>query len=308
MFVAIKPPTPADPNAPLLKNGDTIERDHTAAAATVEAVLSSAAVLVNGGAIRNFSNFVNGAGKATGHQGQAFGNLINETNDLLTKLNTRSGDIQSALTETAALADRLDAKNQAITDILNAVGPATDTLAANTNQIADIVELLGATTRELSRFPSIGGTDTSGRSVIRDANAIAGSWNDVSLSPDTSLAALNRLMPPLVKSLSGSALAVRVSIDRLVLGSIPDGAYKGDLAFHGPKRFDWAKLAGSIKYALWRLQERVVGTGPGTPMGENQWFPVGAPQPDTPAEQANRPGPAAPGPGPGNAAPQVPTP
>lgn len=297
VFVAVKPPVPQDPNAPLLRAGDTIGLDSTEAAATVESVLSSAAVIVNGGAIRNFTNFVNGAGQATGNQGQAFANLINQTNDVLSRLNTRSGEIQSALTETAALADRLDAKNQAITDILNSVGPATDTLAANTNQIADVVELLGATTRQLSRFPSIAGTDTSGRSLIRDFNTVAGSWNDVALSPDTSLNALNLMMPTLVKSLSGNSIGVRVSMDRLVLGSIPDGAYKGDMAFHGPKRFDWAKLAGSIKYALWRLQERVVGTGPDTPMGQNQWYPPGAPQPDTPAEQSGRPGPAAPGPG-----------
>ncbi len=52
VFVALKPP-PGDHDAPLLKNGDTIGLESTAAAATVESVLSSAAVLVNGGAVRN---------------------------------------------------------------------------------------------------------------------------------------------------------------------------------------------------------------------------------------------------------------
>jgi phospholipid/cholesterol/gamma-HCH transport system substrate-binding protein len=109
--------------------------------------------------------------------------------------------------------------------------------------------------------------------------------------PDTSLAALNRMMPPIIKSMSGSAVSVHVSIDRLIWGSMPDAGSKGDPAFHGPKRYDWAKLAGSIKYALWRLQERVVGRGPDTDMGQVPWAPSGPFLPPGPAEQAARPGP-----------------
>ena len=61
VFVAIKPPTPHDPRTSrLLKDGDTIGLDSTAAAATVESVLSSAAILVNGGAVRNLTNLING--------------------------------------------------------------------------------------------------------------------------------------------------------------------------------------------------------------------------------------------------------
>ncbi|ATA28619.1 MCE-family lipoprotein [Mycobacterium lepraemurium] len=75
VFVALKPP-PGDHDAPLLKNRDTIGLESTAAAATVESVLSSAAVLVTGGAVRNFTNIITGFGKATGDQGQAFGAAI----------------------------------------------------------------------------------------------------------------------------------------------------------------------------------------------------------------------------------------
>ena len=68
-------------------------------------------------------------------------------------------------------------------------------------------------------------------------------------------------MPPLVKATSSNAISVRVSIDRLVLGSIPDIGFAGDAGLHGPKRYNWHQLVGSFKYTLWRLQERVVGQG-----------------------------------------------
>lgn len=255
VFISINQPTPVQPDAPLLKDGDTIGLEDTEAAATVESVLSSAALLVNGGTVRNFTNIVNGAGAATGDQGEALGNLISKSNTLLGKLNARSADIQSALTATARLADRLDEKNDALTEVLEAAGPATDVLAENTAQLAEVIEQIGDTTRLLGRFPSIAGTDETGRSLVKDANALSAAFNDVALDPDTSLAALNRLMPPLIKSTAGSSISVRVSIDRLIFGSMPDAGFKGDVAMHGPKRYDWAMMVGSIKYTLWRLQE-----------------------------------------------------
>ena len=265
VFVAIKPPAAADPLTPLLKDGDTIGLNSTTAAATVESVLSSAAIMVNGGAVRNFTNLINGLGKATGDQGQAFGDLIAKTNTTLSKLTARSGQISDALTETASLAEELDAKNQKLSDVLVAAGPAADTLAANADTVADLVDQLGATSRQLEKFPSIAGTDTSGRSVIGDANTLASAWNDLVLAPDANLASLNRLMPPFIKSSSSNAISVRASIDRLVLGSIPDIGFGGDPGLHGPKRYNWAQLVGSFKYTLWRLQQRVVGQGPDVP-------------------------------------------
>lgn len=298
VFIAIKPPARVHPGAPLLKDGDTIGLESTTAAATVESVLGSAAILVNGGAVRNFTNIVNGLGKATGDQGDAFGALIRKTNHTLGKLNARSEEISTAMNETSRLAAEIAAKNQVISDVMAQARPATDTLAAQTAQIADLLTQVGDVADQLRKFPSIGGTDTSGRSVIADANTISGAWNDVALAPDATLYALNRLMPPFIKIMTSSAVAFDASIDRLVLGSIPDIGFAGDTGLHGPKRHDWHQLVGTLKYTLWRLQERVVGKGPGVPQ-----IPV-IPSPTEPGEiiavpPAAAPAPQAPsGPGP----------
>jgi virulence factor Mce-like protein len=265
VFIALKPPARIDVAAGLLADGDTIGLESTSAAATVESVLSSAAIMVNGGAVRNFTNIINGLGKATGDQGQAFGDLVNKTNVVLGKLDARSDQISTALSETSRLADELDAKNQTLTELLSAAKPATDALASNTSAVADVVERLGDTSDQLTKFPSIAGSDTSGRSVIDDTNTIARAWNDVALAPDAALAALNRLMPPLVKATPSNAISTRISIDRLVLGSIPDAGFLGDPGLHGPKRYNWGQLIGTLKYTLLRLQERVVGQGPRAP-------------------------------------------
>ena len=278
VFIAVKPPSPLKPGAPLLKNGDTIDLDATTAAATVESVLSSAAILVNGGAVRNFTNIVNGLGKATGDQGQAFGALIRKTNNTLGRLNSRSDQIATAMTETSRLVDTIEAKNQTLADVLEEARPATDTLAVHTSQIADLVVQVGDVSDQLRKFPSVAGTDTSGRSVIVDANEVARSWNDVVLTPNATLYSLNRLMPPLIKTTTSNALAVNASFDRLILGSIPDIGFAGDPGLHGPKRYNWHQLVGTFQYTLYRLQERIVGKGPGVPP-----VPV-IPDPDRPGE------------------------
>jgi virulence factor Mce-like protein len=292
VFVALKPPANDPADDPTLHNGDTIGLDSTAAAATVESVLSSAAILVNGGAVRNFTNIINGFGKATGDQGQAFGELIHKSSQLVGTLDARSDQISTALTQLSRLADQVDAKDATITDLMTAARPATATLADNTTELTNLAVQAGDTARLLARFPSIGGTDTSGRSMIRDLNTIAGAANDVAVSPDTSFAAVNRLIPPLVKSTSGSAISVHVGVDKLILGSLTDIGYPGDIGLHGPHHYNMNLLVGTLKYTLWRLQERVVGRGPNSPQ-----VPV-IPDPTIPGQIDIAPGPPPPAPGP----------
>ncbi len=302
VFVALKPPADDPPSTPFLHDGDTIGLESTAAASTVESVLSSAAVMVNGGTVRNFTNLINGVGNAAGDQGQAFGELIRKSSRLLATLDSRSGQISAALTELSSLADELDAKDRTITELMAAAGPGTNALASNTTQLSDLAVQVGDTARLLSRFPSIGGTDTSGRSIVRDLNTIAGVANDIAVSPDTSLLAFNRMLPPMIKATAGNSVAVSASFDKLVLGSIPDIGFPGDKGLHGPHRYNWNQFIGSLKYTLWRLQERVVGRGPNSPQ-----VPL-IPDPVVPGQIDIAP-PAAPSaPGPPMPAPQPPGP
>jgi len=164
--------------------------------------------------------------------------------------------------------------------------PAVDTLAGQADAAADLVERFGAISDQARKFPSIAGTDTSGRSMIADANTIANAWNEVALAPDATLYKLNRLMPPFIKTMSGQAIALDASIDRLVLGHIPDIGFAGDPGLHGPKWSDWHQLVGTLKYTLLRLQERVVGKGPDVAQ-----LPV-IPHPTEPGEIVPAPAPA----------------
>ena len=256
VFVAVQPPAAAGPA--LLADGDRLGLGSTASAATVEAVLSSAAVLVNGGVVRDLTKVVNGLGRAAGDNGDTFGDLVRQSNRLTDTLSGRSEQIQTALADTAVLIDTMNSRQDSINDLLSAASPALG--AVDTRQLTDLVGTVGNMSAQLSKFPSLQGTDT--RSVVGDLNALSGAFNDVVLSPDTSMVAMNRMLPPVVKATSGTAIGAEATVAKLALGNLPDIGYLGDPEFHGPKRADWHFLVGSLKYTLFRLQERVVGRGP----------------------------------------------
>ncbi len=317
VFIAVKPPEKAPANGAILKDGDTIGLEDTDAAATVENLLTGAAVLVNGGAVQNLTDLVNGAGKAAGEDGgRNFGRLVENTNQLLTTMDRRTEQISDSIVALSGLSRRIDEKNRVIVDLMTAAAPATDVLAQQTNRIADLTVQAGATTDLLNKFPSIAGTDTSGRSVIADMNTLAGAFNDVATDPNVSRAELNRLLPPVIKATAGHSISLRGSIDRLILGHIPDIGFAGDSGYHGPKWSTYNQLIGSFQYTLYRLQERVVGRGPNVPQvpvvpdptHAGQWQVAGQPPgPTAPGEFVQPAGPP-PGPTPAGAASTGPTP
>ena len=256
VFVAVKPPVEPGPGC-----SPTVTRlgsGSTASAVTVEAVLSSAAVLVNGGVVRDLTKVINGLGRAAGDNGDTFGDLVRQSNRLADTLSGRSEQIQTTLDDTAVLIDTMNSRQDSINDLLSAASPALG--AIDTRQLTDLVGTVGNMSAQLSRFPSLQGTDT--RSVVADLNALSGAFNTVVLSPDTSMVAMNRMLPPVVKATSGTAIGAEATVAKLALGKWPDIGYLGDPQFHGPKRADWHFLVGSLKYTLFRLQERVVGQGP----------------------------------------------
>lgn len=305
VFIALKPPSPDAPNPTLLNDGDTIGVEQTTAAATVENLLTGAAVLVNGGSVQSLTNLINGAGKAAaGSGGHNFAHVVDTTNQLLGKLNSRTDQIADSLTALSTMAQRVEAKNDVIAHLMAAAAPATDTLAQQTTRVADLVVQGGNTTAMLNRFPSVAGTDASGRSMIADLNTMSAALNDVVLDPDADLGSLNRLIPPLVKATPGDGLSVRIGIDRLILGSIPDIGFPGSQGLHGPKWSNFNQIIGSFKYILFRLQERMVGRGPNVaqvpviPGPQEQWQVNGpVPGPTEPGQFVTpaNPAPALPG-------------
>ncbi|GAB3006463.1 MlaD family protein [Mycobacterium bourgelatii] len=257
IFVALREPEGAAATGAVLHDGDTIPLASTVAATTVEQVLASSSMLVNGGVIRNLTRALNGVGSAVGHQGEGLATMIRESRALVTTMSARAEDIRTVMKQTAALADELNTRRDSIDDLLTSSAPALTVIADNTATIVDLVDRLSSVTRQLQRFPSIAGTDT--RSLIHDLNELSRSFNDVAVDPRVTMSNLLRVLPPTLKLFSANATHSDVDLQQIALGHIPDKNHLGDPGFHGPKWADWENLVGSLRFVLTQLGDRVWG-------------------------------------------------
>ncbi|MUL63884.1 mammalian cell entry protein [Mycobacterium sp. CBMA 234] len=259
VFLQIRPPgdQPRENQGPLLRNGDTIPLASTAAAPTVEELLNSLAMLVNGGAIRALTTDVNGAGRVVGGRGEKLAGLISETNQFLSKMTARSAQLDATLRATSNMAAEVAAHQQSIDTALSAGAPALAVISDNTTRIMDLVDNVARITRQLAKFPSMQGTDT--RSVAADVNKLSAAFNDIAMDPNVSLTAFNRLIGLLVKATDSTAVHVKSEITKIAIGALPDKNYAGDPGMHGPDGTDWHLMIGSLRYEWNMLNGRVNG-------------------------------------------------
>jgi virulence factor Mce-like protein len=257
VFVAIKPDPNQAPDGPLLRDGDVIPVGSTTAAATIEELLSSAALLVNGGAIRRLVSIVNGTGSAVGGRGEKIAAMLHESDEVISRLNARSAQINNALRSTSGLAAMLQTHQHTLNETLAAGAPATSVIADNAAQLADLVDAIARITTQLNRFPSLRGTDS--RSLIADLNHLSATFNEVTVDPNLSMTALNRLIGILMKSTNATSAHANVEVSKLAIGALPDKNYPGDPEFHGPDGTDWHAMIGSLRYEWNLLLSRVLG-------------------------------------------------
>lgn len=257
IFIAVRRGPDATADSARLVDGDTIAADHTTSAATIEDVLGSAALLVNGGAIRRLVSTVNGAGAAVGGRGERVAALLHNSNTLLSRFNARSTQIDKALRNTSDLAATLTARRDTLNTALAAATPATATLANNATNLADMVSAAGRITRQLNRFPSMQGTDT--RSTISDLNRLSDVFNQISTDPDLNLNIWNRMITGITHITSGPDIHAVGIVTQLAIGALPDKNYPGDPGIHGPDGTDWHAMIGSLRYEWNLLLSRIYG-------------------------------------------------
>lgn len=250
IFVALRPGPTQGGDSRRLRDGDSIALSATKSAANVEDVLGSAALLVNGGAVRHLVTVVNGAGDAMGGRGERVAALLDQSNTLVSRLNARTSDIDRALRSTSDLAATLVSHQRTLDEGISAAAPAFAVIRDNTAQLADLVDGIARITNQLKKFPSMRGTDT--RSVFADLNTLADELNRMATDPWLNVNAWNRVIAFLTKITSGPNIHAVADVSKLALGALPDKNYPGDPMFHGADGTDWHAMIGSLRYS-WNL-------------------------------------------------------
>ncbi|MET7772632.1 MlaD family protein [Nocardia sp. NPDC005366] len=259
VYVALSAPADASPTTAAMRDGDAIPVQSTSAAATVEELLTTAALLVNGGAIRNLTTVVNGLGRSVGDRGDHLGALLDQSTLLVRSLAARSDDIRLTLSETDRLVRELAAQQGVIDEFLDAAGPAATTIDASAAQALALVRTVDDISAQLAKFPVIRGGETGG--LIANLDQLAAGLNNAALNPDASLYAMNALLPTILKLSSGTSAHGNVDLADFAVGALPDPFHPADPGAHVPGAQDWAGLVGTLTYTLLTLRDRVLGPG-----------------------------------------------
>lgn len=289
VFVSLIPPLDQDFGAAPLAPDATIPLKSTASAASVEEVLSTAALLVNGGAVRNLTKVINGMGAAVGGKGEDLQQFLDESTRLVRSLSARSEPVKRALTQTGEVAETLSARQDAINEAIAAAGPALGSLADSTGSIVDLAAQLNRITLQLAKFPSIRGEDS--RSMMADMNRLSEALNAAATAPGASLATFNSLFGPILKLTNSTSSHVSIDLADMAVGAFADPYHPADPGSRGPTREDFRNMVGSITYELIKVRDKFWGA-PTPPPGN-----VPPPNLIGPAPGALTPAPPRPAPG-----------
>ena len=141
-FVAIQPPANRSDWRGSLANGGTISLINTDTDATIEEVLGSLSLVLNGGGLQNIQTITQEINKAlTGKEGNTRG-LLEQLKTFATGLNLQKSDIITALDHVDHLAATIKAQESTVTTAIDTFPSALQTLSDNTKSLTKMLTAL----------------------------------------------------------------------------------------------------------------------------------------------------------------------
>ncbi|MVU78193.1 MCE family protein [Nocardia sp. ET3-3] len=248
MFVAMTLPSAQEAGEPL-RDGDSIGLDHTAAGASVEQLMMSISLLLNGGGI-------NQAAKITGEMNSMFAgrapelsHLITEMTAAISALNARTGDIDQVLGGMNSLSGELARRKAQLGQAADTFPGLIALLTENNQQIVDLLAKVATTTDALGDF-----ADTTGGDFVGLFTSIQALMSGFAQSDQLTgaLDGLHQIYPSLMASLRGPALAVAATVSYLSVGALTDPS-----GSRWPELGDVGQFIGSLAQVLEKVFGRV---------------------------------------------------
>lgn len=152
IFLALQVPSEVDVDEPRLQDGDTISRKLTSAAVSVEDLLGSMSLLLNGGGLAQMGTIVRESNNALTGRGETVQHLLREMGKSVATLNSRTAEIDEILNSSHELSE-LAARRQATIDAaLEDFTPALRALNRQEKEIHRTLEVIRSASRTGDRL------------------------------------------------------------------------------------------------------------------------------------------------------------
>ncbi|MBO0856294.1 MAG: MCE family protein [Nocardia sp.] len=219
MFVAMTLPSQAD-SGPALRNGDTIGADHTATAASVEQLMMSVSLLLNGGAINQAAKIASEMDSMFDGRGPQFAHLIGEMTSVITALDQRTADIDSALNGMNALTGELARHKAELGTVADTFPKLLGVISENNQRIVDLTGKVSTAMSAIGDFTNT--TGPQAKSLFDSIQRLMSGFTESGNNLAGTLDAFHQLYPPVMAGTRGPALTVMATVSALSLSALSD--------------------------------------------------------------------------------------
>ncbi|GAB2666071.1 MCE family protein [Nocardia goodfellowii] len=265
MFVAMTLPSVAEAGPPL-RAGNSIGLEQTATGASVEQLMMSVSMLVNGGGINQAARITSEMNSMFVGRGPQLAHLITEMTAVISALNQRTGDIDNVLGGLNVLEGELARRKAELSQAADTFPGLVGLFTENNQRIVELLTKTSTTMAALEDF-----SDTTGDDFVSLFDSIQQLMSGFARSTEltATLEGLHQLTPRVLASMEGPTLAIAATVSYLSVGALtdPSGSRLPELA-------DVPAFIGSFAQVL----EKVFGRLTSPPQ------PAPTPQTDTPAQ------------------------
>lgn len=253
IYVAITLPERGS-DATVLADGDLIDREHTSAGASVEELMMSLSMLLNGGALTQVSRITTEANSMIGGRGPQLSHVLTELTATLSALNQRTGQIDAVLHGLDDLSLTLNQHKAELGRAADNFPPLISVIADNNKAITDLTTKVTTTLGALGEFTSTSSDDLVG--LFDSVQALMDGFTHMGDNLSGALDQLHALQPSLLASTKGTTLAVAATVSYLSVGALtdPNGSRL-------PNGSDLTAFVGSLAEVIGRVLGRLQGGG-----------------------------------------------
>ncbi|MCP2319998.1 virulence factor Mce family protein [Nocardia amikacinitolerans] len=251
IFVAVTLPQ-ARSEARMLGDGDRIDREHTSAGASVEELMTSMSMLLNGGGLNQAARITSEMNSMVEGRGPQLAHLLTELTSALSALNARTDQIDSLLGGLAALSATLEQRKAELGAAAETFPDLIGVLAENNRGITELATKVSVTMAALGDF-----TATTGPQFVSLFDSVQRLMDGFTRMGDHlagTLDGLHTLYPALMATTEGSTLAVAATISYLSVGALTDP--RGSKL---PDGSDLTAFVGSLAEVIARVIGRLQG-------------------------------------------------
>ncbi|MEU8898810.1 MCE family protein [Nocardia sp. NPDC048505] len=251
IYVALTLPE-RDSGTPLLADGAVIDREHTSAGASVEELMMSLAMLLNGGALSQVARITSETDSMLGGRGPQLAHLLTEMTATLSALNARTDQIDAVLHGMDDLSRTLGQRRSELGAAADTFPQLLSVITENNQAITALTSKVTGTLGALGEFTGSSGADLVG--LFDSVQALMDGFTAMGDDLAGALDQLHALQPSLLAGTEGTTLAVAATVSYLSVGALtdPNGSRL-------PDGSDVTGFLGSLAEVLARVLGRLQG-------------------------------------------------